>query len=507
MRHGVSSRTTSYSIRRTARRILCDAGQLAVVGGVIALGAALVAALWDRDMQVALVFGLSGLGQLALFGVCRSLAPKEVNPYSTASAIALGWLLVAVVSAGPLWIVGGTRAVAVSYATIDGALFESMSAFTSTGLSLATVEPGLPHSIQLWRSLAQWAGGLGMVFFALMVIKSKGRSRDLVTQEMDDHALGDDVDASVVTILTAYATITVVTMVGFVVTGMPWWEAINHGLTAVSTGGMTLTSASFSDYGTGPKLVAMGAMLAGAVSFSVYALALRERKPSAIYRSTQVRALLTILVGGGLMLMAALHHAGASVAPLDVAFEWVSAVTTCGFSAVTLNEWPTLPLALVIGAMIVGASAGSTAGGIKLARIQWLLKRVQHWLLHEAAPVPDVDDPTYTWDGKEVSEEDADDNVAEAGVMATVWLMTLGVSIPIIAALEGDASWRAIMFDATSALGGVGLSAGLVSSELAPSTKVVMSIMMWLGRLEIVSVFALFLSPVAMTRRRMSTSG
>jgi len=486
------------SVGRMVRVVVADAAQLSIVSAVISL-VALVPAVATQRWWGALVYGVAAMVGGAIFGLARRAAPKSDATQTTASSVALGWLFVGVLGAIPLSVLGRVYPGASALAPADAAIFESMSAFTSTGLSMVSDQTAIPHCIQLWRSLAQWSGGLGMVIFALALLRASGRREALVHEEIAEHAVGDDVAPSVKLILAIYAGLTSATVVGFLVAGMPAWEAVNHGLTAVSTGGMTISPNSFASYGAAAKLVAMMAMFAGAMSFGLYVAWWRRRRGDVIWRSTQVRAFGLMLVAGGLAFWGAHRLRGTTIAPLDKAFDWVSAVSTSGFSSSTVGEWPTLVMLPVLVVMILGASAGSTAGGIKLARVSWLAKRVKRWLLREAALIS-VGSSGYTFDGEDVDEADATDHMTEAGVMAAVWLCTLTVTVGLLAVLEGGSDWRGLIFDATSALGGVGLSAGWASPDLTSASKLLLSVAMWMGRLEIVSVLALLLAPFSVAR-------
>lgn len=457
-------------------------------------------ALIDGDRWAATVFGATALGAAFISATAQWLPAARREDHRPAATVAFAWLLLTVLGGLPLLWLDEAAPISCSLSSADNALFESFSAFTSTGLSVSCDAQNLRSSVQLWRSLAQWTGGAGMVIFGLLVLDLRAQRRH-VQQELSERALGDDASRSARGFVGFYATFTVATVVAFSVSGVPGWEAVNHALTSVSTGGMTVTSDSFSGYGAVPKLVAVAAMLLGGGAFGAYILAWRRRALAPIWRSTQLRAYAAVFVLGIPAMGALASWLGASMSWLDVAFQWTSAMTTCGFSVVdtwTLDEALWVP---IVGMMVVGGCAGSTVGGLKLSRVVWLAKQLRRTLTMLRGG-PDADrsaDPHY--DGEPVEADEATDRVFEAGVLLGLWMATLLVGIAMLAALEPSAPLDTVVFDATSALGGVGLSSGFVSAELTTASKFVLCGMMWLGRLEILSVLALVSAPWTPLRR------
>ena len=478
-----------YATARGAARFTFIPGTLAlIVAGYAAC---------SGSAHAAVVFGITAAGCLALAGVAHWVLPNAPARFRRpAATISLAWALIALVGAVPMLWLGGPDSQPCSLARWPNAVFESFSAFTSTGLSVTCDASRLPPSLQLWRSMAQWVGGMGMAVFALMVLDVRRTGREQVTEELSEHALGDDLKRSLRAIALIYGGLTAATTGAFLSVGMPPWEAVNHGLTAVSTGGMTVTSDSFASYGASAKIVAMTAMVAGGASFGVY-LALRgEHGLRRVWASSQLRAYVGVLMIGTPVLGWLSHVLAADASWLDAAFEWTSAATTCGFTVVKLGQWPARMWIPLIAMMVVGACAGSTSGGVKLSRAIWLLEQLARRIRRQLeAPATDHEEPPFRFDGDMVEPHEARSRSIEAGVLLWVWLLTLTLGVVILAVLEPAAPLGALVFDATSALGGVGLSAGFVGADLSTASKLAMCSMMWLGRLEIVSVLAVVVAP------------
>ncbi len=250
------------------------------------------------------------------------------------------------------------------------ALFEAMSAVTSTGLTMVEAESELPHALQWWRSVLEWSGGAGVVVFVLALTAGDGGYR-LYEAEGRRRLLRNDVHATARRLWRILLGLTVLSVLALLAAGVEPWVALNHGLAGISTGGMVVTDDSFTGTSAPVRLVGMAVMVLGAMSYGSLGLLLR-RDTAAFLRLTQVRALAVALLGGGVAVLVTLRVLGVGPGVLDAAFLWVSALTTCGFSTTPVPELPAATVLLLLAGMFVGGSAGSTTGGIKLRRAAWL---------------------------------------------------------------------------------------------------------------------------------------
>ncbi len=489
---------------RINRNMISYIGLLLHTAPAMATAGALVAVAfgqWPLLIGFGAMLALGGgLGQL-LWRSCRT----EQSSCSGASmmAVAISWLLLSGLSAIPFYFAAGSYPEAGHFADPFNAWFEAMSGVTSTGLTVSLRPELLPEGLQFWRSLLEWVGGAGLVLMVLALIEKVEDDYALYQAEARSRRIGDDVANTVRQIWWIYLVFTAGAIGLMLATGLDWWASINHGLTGIATGGFTLRGESFAVYGPGAKLAMVGVMVLGAISFSVHHSLLRHRDVGALLRQTQMKALWGLWLAGTAGMLAVIHLRGSGARWIDVLFNWTSAVTTCGFSASDHTLWPSGAVLLLVFAMFIGGSAGSTAGGVKLRRVGYLLKGVL-WRMRTAW-VQQSDQIVYRLDGRELDEDEAVHRLHSAGVSLALFLITLIIgTFTLLLVLPTDVPLETALFEAASALGSVGLSSGMTSPQLAWPAKLVLVLLMWMGRLEIMSVFILLAAPIQGTTRLTS---
>jgi trk system potassium uptake protein len=268
----------------------------------------------------------------------------------------------------------------------DG-LFESMSGFTTTGLSVLDVG-NLPVSVVFFRAFSQWVGGLGIVVISLLVLVGPGRSSfRLYASEFGEDNQAGDVRVTLREVGLIYLVLTGAGYLTYLLCGMGWLDALLHIMSSVSTGGFSSHGASIGHF---PRILTQAAtvpfMLLGAIGFSTL-LRVRHGRCRALLRDTEAYVLLALV-----LLFAGLNRAGAGAQAglFDDLFQGLSAVTTTGFSVVPYGEQSALARLLTVALMVIGGSAGSTAGGIKLVRLILLVKLVRCWSRQSRCPPPDT---------------------------------------------------------------------------------------------------------------------
>ena len=411
----------------------------------------------------ALVGGAAG-GEIVLWRRDHASA-LGVHGHASHPSLALSWLLAAGLASVPFWTAGadaGALPEVAVFADPLNALFESMSGLTSTGLSVAPDASRLPHSLQWWRSVLQWVGGLGVLYVALALVPHDrdGSDGDRLDPEINVDESGGS--GRLRSVWALYAAFTLSAGVAFWAAGMAPWAAVNHGMTAVATGGFSITSDSLASYGRGVHAVAAVAFVLGATSFGLHLAVLTQGRGGAAVRDAQNRLLAVLLVGGVVAL--ALATRAADVPLADAAFQWTSALTTAGFSTQDVARYGPLPLVLLVAGMFIGGASGSTAGGLKLSRAAALLRRMAG-----------RDAPSWR------------PALRQAGRLGTVLAVGVGVLVVLAGVTPLDA-----LFEATSAVGTAGLSVGVSAPDLAAPGRLTLVALMWLGRLEVVAALALF---------------
>jgi trk system potassium uptake protein TrkH len=302
-------------------------------------------------------------------------------------SVTMAWLVAAAVGAVPFLIEG-------TFDRLGDAFFESMSGFTTTGSSLLVNIESQADAILLWRSISQWLGGVGIVVLVVAIAPATGLATTRVFHAELSGVTADRLTPRIAEtakiIWGVYLVLTGLGLVGFWLAGMGAWDALNHALTTVATGGFstrTLSIASFDSLAI--EIVAMVFMAAGGVNFAFYWLALRGRDhlwPQA----AEVRAYLLILLGATVVLTATLMLAdeasGLGESLRASAFTAVSVITSTGYTTVDFDEWHDFGRSLLLALMFVGGCAGSTAGGMKVIRVMLLFKAASQEVQRQLQP-------------------------------------------------------------------------------------------------------------------------
>ena len=493
----------------SAGAVVGDVGLMLHLPGllaIVALPVAMLAGEWFAVPGfVALAVAAPLLGQLAMR---KAGSPGPTKPIDALASVALGWLLCAALAAVPLFAaaeLGGTRSGAAGvYGQPVHALFEGMSGITSTGLTMVGQEGALPMSIQWWRTLLQWVGGVGVIVVIAGAVERLEGARALYEAEARERVFREDIRQTARGIWILFCALSVVSVLALLAAGAEPWVALNHGMTGIATGGFVVTDQSFVEEPATVKIVALAVMIVGAVSFVHLHRVVVERNWRTLVRSTQTRALAIGLVASVGATIAATEAGPEDPGLLDAVFQGVSALATCGFASESPGGWGPAALMVLSTAMIVGGSAGSTTGGLKLARAAWLVKAAISQVSNGMRPIGGR--ARVSFDGEEVSEHDAASAIGHAAGLAVLWLSTLGAATLALVLLLPDSSAGEIAFEAASALGSVGLTTGITGPSLPLAPELILIVLMWLGRLEIVAVIVVLLVPFVAGRRRRAES-
>lgn len=475
---------------------------LQTLAGDLGLVLHLTAALAAVSLPVAALSGerwallpLAGTGLASgMVGLLLHRRFGFVQRHTTRTALAVvatAWTVTGLLAALILsWMahVAPDGAIAV-YRDPMNALFEGISGITSTGLTMAHgVESALPATVQWWRSLLQWVGAIGVIVFTLAVASTGAGGEILLASATRPELLGDDAMTTARRIWGLYVALTVAAIAVLKLAGLDWWTAVNHGLSGIGTGGFTITDASFGDHPPAARYAGAGVIAVGAVTFVAHYQLLVGRDVRRFLRRTQVRAFgLGLLVGIPLLALAVRDQAP-PVAAVDVIFQWTTALATAGFSTVDLSEWGPAALLLLVVAMFVGGSSGSTAGGLKLSRVAWLAKAL---MTRIRSAEPGQRELEHRWDGEPVSPDHSRRAESHAAGMALLWAVTLAAGAFAMLLLVPGAAPQHVLFDVTSALSNVGLDTGVVDRDLHGPAKATFILLMALGRLEILGLLVL----------------
>ena len=315
-----------------------------------------------------------GLGCL-LWLFCRN-AQRHFYAREGFLITGLGWLVLSAVGALPFWLSG-------EIPHYVDALFETVSGFTTTGASILTNVEAMSRGLLFWRSFTHWLGGMGILVFLLAIVPmgKGGYSLHLLRAESPGPSVSKLVPkmrqtASILYLI--YIALTVLCCLFLLLGGMPLFDSLCTAFGTAGTGGFGIKNSSIAGYSPYIQSVCTVFMALFGVNFTIYFLLLLGKFRQAL-RSEELWVYLGIMLGSMAVITANIHRLFPSVRQAfhHAAFAVSSIMTTTGFATEDFNAWPQLSRSILVVLMVVGASAGSTGGGVKCARIVLLFKALQ----------------------------------------------------------------------------------------------------------------------------------
>ena len=409
------------------------------------------------------------------------LRPRDMYLLTTAS-----WLVVCIFAALPM--------VLIQHISYTDAFFETMSGITTTGSTVLTGLDSVTPGLLIWRSMLQWLGGIGFIGMAVAILPllRVGGMRLFQTESSDwgekimprSHMVAQY-------ILFIYLGFTLLGALGFWLAGMSAFDAINHSMVSISTGGFSTSDASLAHWSQ-PAVhwVAVLMMILGSLPFALYVTSLRGHR-QALFKDQQVRGFIGFLLLTWLVFATWLWF-NSEYPWLDalriVAVNVTSVVTTTGFALGDYSQWGSFAVLLFFYLTFIGGCSGSTAGGLKIFRFQVayvLLKASLQQLMHPRAVIK------QQYNNHILDEE----IVRSLTTFSFFFTITIGMIALGLALIGLD--WVTALTAAATAVCNVGPGLGPVVgpagnfSSLADSAKWLLTIGMLLGRLEILTVLVL----------------
>ena len=374
----------------------------------------------------------------------------------------------------------------INHLTFTQAAFESVSGWTTTGLSVVNVTTS-PKCILLFRSIIQLLGGAGLAIIMLSSITGpKGAGHSIA--EGRNEQLVPNVKKSAKLVMIIYLGYAVTGTIAYMIAGMSLFDAVNHSFAAISTGGFSTRPESIGYWDSvSVESVSLALMILGNLNFLTAYILLRGKLKSVLRNGEiQVMGVLIPLAIAVLFLTVtgALYPTLGKAARVAV-FETVTALTTTGFSTVTYNDWNAMGIIVLVSLMIIGGGTCSTAGGLKQFRIYILTKALWWDIKSDFLPRKTVMD-THVWQG-ESKEYITDSNIREVTVFAFMYFLILITGTSILA--YHGFSFQDSLFEFTSALSTVGISIGVTSPNAPVVVLWTETIGMFLGRLEFFVIF------------------
>jgi len=472
------------------RIVLKDLGSILGVVGVLMLVLLIVSSVFNEFflLDVVLLIALSTLCLgLLLRYACRNEKEPELKHAMITAALA--WLIVPAVSSLLFIVIEGMS-------PLDS-FFEGMSGWTGTGLTMIAHPSSLTHTMQFWRSTMQWVGGVGVIVLMVTILARPGTGSFLLYKaETREEKIRPSVISTMRIIWWIYLLFTAIGIVLFYFAGMSLWEAINHAMTGIGTGGFSITDTSMAFYNN-PMIegAIIPIMILGAIPFLVHYRVLKGDIKSFL-KDMQCRALFVILLllFIPLFLENYFRAYGSLVASFRFSsFQLVSGITCTGFQTTDVRLWSGTALGIVALAMIIGGGAGSTAGGIKLIKAVIAWKGIR-WSLTKAL-LPRRAIKGIRFGDRFLNEEQFNRISSEANLVIILWILFLFLGVGVLShVVATQYTLSEIVFEVASAQGNVGLSTGITNAGLSWVGKVMLILNMWIGRLEIIPVLMVFRS-------------
>ena len=425
--------------------------------------------------------------------------------------VALAWLIGPLFVAVPMLLSG-------RFSNPLHALFEAMSALTTTGMSVIHDLDHTPLSEDLFRHLLQLAGGLGIIIVVLSVFAAGGaRITTLYVSEARDERVLPNIIRTARFIFTVASTLFVVgttaLVIALIATGFTPGRALYHGVnlffSSFATGGFSVMQSSIIYYHAASVELIVGLlMLAGALSFGLH-LALWRGDAREVLRHLETRTLLaTSTLLFGLMSVGLVRvdtYDSVEALLRKGLFTLLSAASSTGHQVnvgdTYLYEWGLLAPAAVVGAMAIGGMASSTAGGIKAMRIGLTVKSLSHDLRRILLPESALVVTTYHAGRRRVLRDETA-RAATTVLLLFVASYLLGI---VTALLYGELDLTQAIFEAVSVGSNIGISIGVVNPGMPDGLAAVYILQMWLGRLEFIAAFVLLGYLLTLGRGRVRT--
>jgi trk system potassium uptake protein TrkH len=483
------------------KKILSGIGLMMHVPAFMALLSLIIAFLFE-EYTGAEAFALTAFVSLLIAQVLYRVYQVSHDTLSVIEVMwvaFLGWSMVSLIGALPFFYMAFQMPDAMveshkmmPFRSFINSLFESISGYTSTGLTVTIAESELPRSLQWWRSFTQWVGGIGIIVFisafhpGLHAVTSHYEKNDEEEEESRPQ-----VELNWKKIWWIYLLFTGLSFLLLFLQDVSAWEALNHGMTGICTGGFTITDRSLLDYSPALKVSVILIMLLGSLNFNRYHDLLTKFRWKAFFIDWQHVLFMILLIVGTLIL----HYEnviwmGGEVKWLDTFFQMTSGLGTAGFLSVDISNWSMTGLLFLGLIMLIGGPTASTTGGVKIFRLQLFVKgniyNSVYWLFKKEPSL------YFRFHNKRYSSEEAMRFYRNTGTfffffVSFYFLMTYLLIHNVPPRFE----LAEIAFESASALGSVGLTTGITGHELNIPAKVILMLLMLVGRMELIPLIIL----------------
>lgn len=465
-----------------------------IIGKVLLLEAALL--LLPLGVSAAYSDGctddfLIGAATAAALGAVMFFPTRAVRkPLSVRDSLAvaaLTWLLASLVGCLPFMTSG-------EISSFPDAFFETVSGFTTTGASILTDVEHMSRSLLFWRSFTHWLGGMGILVLVTAIAAGSGSgSTNILKAEMPGHSLDKftpKAKNNAKLLYGIYIALTLLETVLLIAGGMPVFDSVVHALGTAGTGGFGIKADSIASYSAYLQWVITVFMLLFGVSFNIYCLVLMRRWREAL-RSNELRCYLGIFAAATVIVCISIYPMYNSVSEVIrlSSFQTASIITTTGYATADFNAWPQLAKAVLFILMFCGGCMGSTAGGLKISRVTVLAQVCANELRRSINPraVNSV-----KLNGTVLTDEQERSVLSYLALYLAVTVVTF-----ILVSIDG-LGFEEDISAAVSCVNNIGPGFGLIGpagsyAAYSGFAKIVLSVAMLIGRLEIYPLLALMM--------------
>jgi trk system potassium uptake protein len=400
-------------------------------------------------------------------------------------AVTLSWIIFSVMGALP-YLISGT------IPSFINAFFESSSGFTTTGSSILTDVEIMPYSILFWRSFTHWIGGIGIIVLVVIILPTlRVSGYQLFSLESSlKEKIHPKTQAVAFRIGIIYIVLTLAEIILLWMGDMTLFDSICHSFGTIATGGFSTKNNSLQFYSSYSQYVVMIFMFLAGTSMLIYYYIAKLNFKKVKQNEELWFYIAVAFVAGAIATVILLVHSGRSfeVAFREGFFQVISIITCTGFASADYLFWPMAGLLLIFVMMFSGGSTGSTSGGIKMARHLIVLKNIKSVFVrlnHPNALAP------IKLNGKVVSE--STNNSILSFVILYLFLFIIGTVIVVANGVDPVTSASSV----ATCMAGIGPGLGQVGpmsnfAHMPEFSKVILSLLMIIGRLEIITVFTLF---------------
>ena len=473
------------------RMIFNIIGQLLRVEAALMLLPLLVSFYYGEELSM--VYGITMALLLIASSAMTAPKPKTQRIYAREGfvTVALSWILMSVFGALPFVLSGAIP-------SFTDALFETVSGFTTTGSTILTDIEALPKSILFWRSFTHWIGGMGVIVFVLAILPQKGtQSMHILRAEVPGPTVGKLVSKTAVTariLYLIYGALTVSEIICLKICGLPLYDSVTTAFSTAGTGGFSIMNASIAAYDNlAAEIVISIFMLMFGINFNLYYL-LFMKQVKRIFKSEELWVYLGIVGAATLIIAADIYPLVNSVgtALRQSGFQVASVITTTGFITADFNKWPAMSQLILVVIMMIGSCAGSTGGGLKIGRVIILIKAGARELRRAVNPSRVK---SIQLDSQVIEKE----TVTMTCTYFMIYMLITAVSALLISFNNFDITTT--VTSVITCINNVGPGLSLVGpvenfAKFSDFSKIILSLDMLIGRLEIFPMILLFMPSV-----------